>query len=734
MNASLNEAKAFSEIYQFARAMEPALNRFPIRTINESMQFLSSPLIKEEIELYDRHVFQSEPLVATLDMNMLRTGRDPFKNWLAENGMTLAMTQYEILREGLWDSLKSAASSVAGGLEKGAEFIGSGVKAVGSAVLRQFPWGQKVIDFLKMFTEGGSPIGIAQLLLDIIGAIPASYIGIPIDTVANLVNAIIYFGRGMYLNGVFSLLFVLPLGNWLKGVKYTFLKPFEWLGLITKGVAEGDKILVQRAGRQMAETAGANTFLGTIGKYINGLAGAVKSVIGNIMLFFKKFLPESWVAKIEQWMTSNLIKPVQSTETAVKIATEFTEKGGAKTLAKGGEDELADQLAKQTAQAKQGAELTTNVGTKAVTKKAGTILADEAADIATKVTGKISPAELSEMVLAENKSGIARLFGQAAQEQGLTAAEKELMEAFSRSPEVFIECQKLSKQLWQTIQRIERLAGPRRLLKLSRLALFFVRDYFKTNAPCFEMGQYAKFYNMAKQYPDVTSPVHESYLNEADGDTDSVDYRVPDSAVNDQPDQTQTGAAPDADTAQTMKQLGNLEFKNADPQTQADAKKQIAEKDKLGPCATIANQGSTNAGNAYINSMITQTPYGDYKVPSDKQETSRFEQIVNPELERIGIPPVHEYVYEKLYRMGTHERSKYIDVYDPVTKEVSVTTNQQQEDQRFEAFIQEEVKRTGLPEARVRAIVNQTKKENHELDQQLQSDSTGMQGQQQTNQ
>lgn len=725
---NINEAKAYSEIYQYARSLEPVLNFTRIRTIDESMRAFNSSLVLEELTAYDQYVFKSEPIVAVLDMNILRSGRDPFKEWLHENNLSVAYLDYQTIQEGLWDSLKSASSSVANAAQKGAEYLGAGIKAVGGAALHALPGGDKIISFLKGITEGGSPIGIAQLLLDIIGAIPASYIGIPTDVVANLINAIIYFGRGMILNGAFSLFFAaMPgIGNWLKTAKYTFLKPFQWLAEIIRGVDKGDPALVRKAGEQMASLSNSKSFMEIIGKYGSSIMSGIKSVVEKLLSFFKKFLPESWVQKIEQWLTTNLTTPISSTQKGIKIAEEFVEKGGAKDLAKGGKQALADELATGAAKAKQGVELTTNTGAKAITKKAGTVLADEAADIATKVTGKINPKDLADMVLAENKKGIANLFGHVAQEPGLNAAQRELMSAFSRSPEVFIECQKLSKGLWKTIKAIAELSGgKRKLLKLSRLAMSFLRNTYKHDIDCFEKGVFGSFYNLANLYPDPRL-VHESALYEAEGD--DVDYQIPDAAVHDQT--ADTTANPDVDTQTTMKQLGGLQFKNADPATQAEAKKKIAENDKLGPCAKIEKQASTAVGNAYVNALLTQTPYGDAtKIAPDQQQSQRFDQIVNTELKRIGVEPVHEFVYDTLSRMGTHERAKYIDIYDPTTNKISVTTTPEEEDQRFEDFIQEEVKRTGLPEARIRAIVNQTKKENHEMDQQI-ADTTA----QQTNQ
>ena len=65
-----------------------------------------------------------------------------------------------------------------------------------------------VVDFLRslwnMLTEEGSPMGILHLVLDIIGFIPATYIGIPIDIAADGLNAIIYLFEGQYGSAIIS--------------------------------------------------------------------------------------------------------------------------------------------------------------------------------------------------------------------------------------------------------------------------------------------------------------------------------------------------------------------------------------------------------------------------------------------------------------------------------------------------------------------------------------------------
>ena len=53
-------------------------------------------------------------------------------------------------------------------------------------------------------TENGSPLGIVHLLLDIIGFIPASYLGVPIDIAADGLNALIYLFEGQYGSALIS--------------------------------------------------------------------------------------------------------------------------------------------------------------------------------------------------------------------------------------------------------------------------------------------------------------------------------------------------------------------------------------------------------------------------------------------------------------------------------------------------------------------------------------------------
>lgn len=53
-------------------------------------------------------------------------------------------------------------------------------------------------------TENGSPLGILHLILDIIGFIPFTYVGVPVDIVADAINAIIYLFEGQYGSALIS--------------------------------------------------------------------------------------------------------------------------------------------------------------------------------------------------------------------------------------------------------------------------------------------------------------------------------------------------------------------------------------------------------------------------------------------------------------------------------------------------------------------------------------------------
>jgi hypothetical protein len=77
-----------------------------------------------------------------------------------------------------------------------------------SVIEHYYSINEDVFDTLRSIwnalTENGSPLGIVHLLLDIIGFIPASYFGFPVDIVADGLNALIYLFEGQYGSALIS--------------------------------------------------------------------------------------------------------------------------------------------------------------------------------------------------------------------------------------------------------------------------------------------------------------------------------------------------------------------------------------------------------------------------------------------------------------------------------------------------------------------------------------------------
>lgn len=106
--------------------------------------------------------------------------------------------------------------------------------------------GSILMGFLKAMTEDFSFIGWIQFVLDIIGAIPGSWVGFPSDIVANAINAVISFARKNYLMFLINLVGCVGLGPLLApfkiGVK-TLAKPLSAaIKLCAKGSVEEAKL------------------------------------------------------------------------------------------------------------------------------------------------------------------------------------------------------------------------------------------------------------------------------------------------------------------------------------------------------------------------------------------------------------------------------------------------------------------------------------------------------------
>jgi hypothetical protein len=194
-----------------------------------------------------------------------------------------------------------------------------------------------VVDFLvglwNALTEDSSPIGILQFVLDLIGFIPASYFGFPIDIVADGLNAIIYMFRGRWLDaGISAIAAFLPgIGDVAKAVKYgknaaKLEKAFE--SIIKTGKAE-EKLIAELAADSGAKVVldGMSSVGTTMVKVFHGIV----SGIGHIL----SIPPISWLTfGGSKWLGKKLISWVDDVITP--IARNLEKFGGASL--KGGDD------------------------------------------------------------------------------------------------------------------------------------------------------------------------------------------------------------------------------------------------------------------------------------------------------------------------------------------------------------------------------------------------------------
>lgn len=149
--------------------------------------------------------------------------------------------------------------------------------------------------FLSAMTNGGTARGIFQFVLDLIGLIPASAFGIPVDTAANLLNAIIYFWNSEYLLGLINIVAMIPTGGIftapLKVAAKTSSKVLTRFGawLVKAGGGKVGAAEVKQAIKNPSVIKMLGNALTAVSKWI-GQTGAklLKSVVPAILTAIKK--------------------------------------------------------------------------------------------------------------------------------------------------------------------------------------------------------------------------------------------------------------------------------------------------------------------------------------------------------------------------------------------------------------------------------------------------------------
>ena len=207
---------------------------------------------------------------------------------------------------------------------------------------------------LKALTEGGSAIGVLHLILDVIGLIPGSWVGFPIDVVANVLNAMIYGVRGMWFLAVLSLIAAIPANYAFKGLKMSltpFAKILDKLGI---AIFKADKAAIKIASSELKAAAGvekatslASGLSGFIQFAKGTLLGIVKTLGGVLESILNKvtfgLVPKGKLVKfIEEYIEVPLNKAVTGSEEAVAAL-----KSGDQELATATKTDIAQSAASQ---------------------------------------------------------------------------------------------------------------------------------------------------------------------------------------------------------------------------------------------------------------------------------------------------------------------------------------------------------------------------------------------------
>jgi len=185
------------------------------------------------------------------------------------------------------------------------------------------------MSLLKALTEGGTAIGILHLILDVIGLIPGSWVGFPIDVVANVLNGVIYGVRGMWFLAVLSLIAAIPANYAFKGLKLTlspFAKILDKLGI---AIFKADKAAIKIASSELKTAAGLEKATGLASaldgfvQFAKGtLLGILKTLGGVIETILNKvtfgLVPKGKIVRfIEENVEVPLTKAVRGSEDAV---------------------------------------------------------------------------------------------------------------------------------------------------------------------------------------------------------------------------------------------------------------------------------------------------------------------------------------------------------------------------------------------------------------------------------
>jgi len=223
-----------------------------------------------------------------------------------------------------------------------------------------------VMNFVKALVADPDPtemgLNILRLVLDVIGIVPFTWAGFPIDVVANILSAIISLYKGEYVSMILSVIAAIDVtktSNFLKTIKFL---PKPVLGLLEKltkilcrtgssATEVGPAVLALKNG---IRTLGDKSISGIIASLLKGVANFFGTVAVGVLKFVTNFIKT--VFNLVPIVGKYGVKAVQAFErlgleaqlkifgrnfeTAAKLLGEETTK---KEIAKGA-DKLADTV------------------------------------------------------------------------------------------------------------------------------------------------------------------------------------------------------------------------------------------------------------------------------------------------------------------------------------------------------------------------------------------------------
>lgn len=210
---------------------------------------------------------------------------------------------------------------------------------INSVVEKYYQLNEGVLDVLRSIwnalTENGSPLGILHLVLDIIGFIPFTYVGVPIDIVADAINAIIYLFEGQYGSALISAIAAaLPgIGDLAKTLKLAKgFKSINKLAEIAFKTGKADSKLVRILAKEDPGTfqkflnlfSGAKPVVQFFAKIINGIGRGIEALLRSWPI---SMLFGGLGRSLGKWLDEAVTPITKNLDSAIDDMAKVTSKG-----------------------------------------------------------------------------------------------------------------------------------------------------------------------------------------------------------------------------------------------------------------------------------------------------------------------------------------------------------------------------------------------------------------------